>query len=171
MLKGFRDFILRGNVLDLAVAVLIGAAFGQITSALTQDIITPFISAVVGTPDFSHLKFHMHVFHFSQAALAAAAAKPCIATATQPCHLPGDIYYGVFVNAVINFLIISAAIYFLIVLPVHRLMARVSKTKPSAPTTKTCPQCLSEIPIGATRCKFCGEPVPPAEPAPEPAAS
>jgi hypothetical protein len=86
MFKGFRDFILRGNVVDLAVAVLIGAAFGAITSALTQDIITPFISAVVGTPDFSNLKFHMHVFH--QGASAAAAIAPACAGRHLLRHLP-----------------------------------------------------------------------------------
>ena len=155
MLKGFRDFILRGNVVDLAVAVIIGADFSQITSALTVNIITPFISAIVGAPDFSNLKFHMHVFHYGASTLAAAA--PCVATAEKVCPpQPGDIYYGVFLNAVINFLLNAAAIYFFIVLPIHKLMERIAKP---AVTTKVCPQCLSDIPLKATRCKFCGEPV------------
>ncbi len=145
MFKGFRDFILRGNVVDLAVAVIIGAAFSQITSALTSNIITPFISALVGAPDFSNLVFHMHVFH--------QAATPCIASATVVC--PGDIHYGIFLNAVINFLLNAGAIYFLIVLPVHHLLARING--PSAITTRPCPECLSEIPLAARRCKACGE--------------
>jgi large conductance mechanosensitive channel len=147
MFKGFRDFILRGNVVDLAVAVIIGAAFSQITIALTGNIITPFISALVGAPDFSNLVFHMHVFHPS--------AHPCIATATTIC--PGDIHYGIFLNAIINFLINAAAIYFFIVLPIHHLMQRIHG--PAAVTTRPCPECLSEIPLAAKRCKSCGEPV------------
>jgi large conductance mechanosensitive channel len=163
MLKGFRDFILRGNVVDLAVAVIIGAAFSQITTALTGNILTPFISAIVGAPDFSNLKFHMHVFAHS-ASVAAALATPCVKTAATPCPpLPGDIYYGVFLNAIINFLLNAAAIYFLIVLPVHKLLQRING--PAAATTKPCPQCLSDIPLAATRCKFCGEPVEPPTPA------
>ena len=157
MFKGFRDFILRGNVVDLAVAVIIGAAFSQITSALTTNVITPFISAIVGAPDFSNLKFHMHVFHYGAAAKAAMA--PCVKSATTVCPpAPGDIYYGVFLNAVINFLLNAAAIYFLIVMPIHKLLARINK--PGPVSTKTCPQCLSEIPLAATRCKFCTEPIP-----------
>ena len=161
MFKGFRDFILRGNVVDLAVAVIIGAAFSQITTALTANIITPFISAIVGAPDFSNLVFHMHVFHHGAAATSALAAGPCVAAPNAPCPpVPGDIHYGVFLNAVINFLLNAAAIYFLIVLPVHKLLARINKQPEAAPTTKTCPQCLSDIPIAATRCKFCTEPLP-----------
>src|SRR5690242_13708371 len=104
MLKGFRDFILRGNVVDLAVAVIIGAAFSQITSALTTQIITPLISAVVGAPDFSNLVFHVPVMHHVSQAAAGAATTP-------QTPLPGEIHYGVFLNAVINFLINAAAIY------------------------------------------------------------
>jgi large conductance mechanosensitive channel len=157
MFKGFRDFILRGNVVDLAVAVLIGAAFGAITTALTQDIITPFISSVVGSPDFSNLKFHMHVFHHGTAIVAGAA---CVAAPNAPCpHAPGDIYYGIFLNAVINFLIVASVIYFLVVLPIHKLLARLNPETPAEVTTKACPQCLGEIPLAATRCKFCTQPV------------
>jgi large conductance mechanosensitive channel len=159
MLKGFRDFILRGNVVDLAIAVLIGAAFGQITTALTQDIITPVISSVVGSPDFSNLKVHIHVFH-KGASAAVAMGTACVAAPNAPCpHAPGDIYYGIFLNAVINFLLVATAVYFLILLPVHKLLERLNRTPPADPTTKNCPQCLSEVPIAATRCKFCTQPV------------
>jgi large conductance mechanosensitive channel len=155
MIKGFRDFILRGNVVDLAVAVLIGAAFGQITTALTANVITPFISAIAGAPDFSNLVFHMHVFHHGA---ATAVAAPCVVTPATPCPaVPGDIHYGIFLNAVINFLIVAAVVYFFIVLPLHKLLERISG--PAAATSKPCPQCLSEIPLAATRCKFCTEPV------------
>lgn len=158
MLKGFRDFILRGNVVDLAVAVLIGAAFGQITTALTSDVITPFISAIIGSADFSNLKFHIHVFH-QGASAAAAMGAACVATQNAPCpHAPGDVYYGVFLNAVINFLLVSTVIYFAIVLPVRKLMERING--PAAVTTKACPYCISDVPLAATRCKFCTQELP-----------
>jgi large conductance mechanosensitive channel len=151
MLKGFRDFILRGNVVDLAVAVLIGAAFGTITSSLTADVITPFISALVGAPDFKSLVFHMHVF-------AHGAVAPCVASATTIC--PGDIHYGIFLNALINFLMVAVVVYFFIVLPLQKLMARIhGPVEPEAVTTKPCPQCLSDVPLAATRCKFCTQPI------------
>jgi large conductance mechanosensitive channel len=156
MLKGFRDFILRGNVVDLAVAVIIGAAFSQVTTALTSNVLTPFISAIVGAPDFSTLVFHMHVFHHINT--TAVALAPCVATPSTPCPpVPGDIHYGIFLNAVINFLINAAAIYFLIVLPIRKLLERAQT--PEAASTKPCAQCLSEIPLPATRCKFCTQPV------------
>jgi large conductance mechanosensitive channel len=156
MLKGFRDFILRGNVVDLAVAVIIGAAFSQITTALTSNIITPFISAVIGAPDFSNLVLHMHVFHHINPNTVSLA--PCVATPQTPCPpVPGDIHYGVFLNALVNFLLNAAAIYFLIVLPVHKLLERMNG--PAAATTKPCGECLSDIPLGAKRCKFCAQPV------------
>jgi large conductance mechanosensitive channel len=162
MLKGFRDFILRGNVVDLAVAVLIGAAFGQITTALTSDIITPFISAIIGSADFSNLKFHIHVFHHGASAATALAA--CVAAPNAPClHAPGDVYYGVFLNSVINFLLVSAVIYFAIVLPVRKLLERING--PAAVTTKACPYCISDIPLAATRCKFCTQELPAPTPA------
>jgi len=155
LLKGFRDFILRGNVVDLAVAVLIGAAFSQITTSLTADVITPFISSVVGTPDFSALKFHIHQFNHTK----PSPPPPCVPAQSAPCpHLPGYIYYGVFLNSLINFLLVSAVIYFIIVLPVHKLLERING--PAAVTTKQCPQCISEIPLAATRCKFCGQAIP-----------
>jgi len=132
MLKGFRDFILRGNVVDLAVAVIIGGAFGAIVNSLVKDIINPLLAAIVGKPDFSALILHVH---------------------------GGAITYGNFLNAVIAFLMVASAVYFAIVLPVQHVMARVNKTAPAAPTTKTCPECLAEIPIAAKRCMHCTQPV------------
>ncbi len=147
MLKGFRDFVLRGNVVDLAIAVIIGAAFGAITSSLTASMLTPFIAAVIGTPDFSSLVFHMPVLHH------LVAPNPLPANYIPP----GEIHYGVFLNALINFLLVAGVVYFCIVLPMSKLLARLEK--PGPVTTKACPECLSEIPLGATRCKFCAQPV------------
>lgn len=130
MLKGFRDFVLRGNVIDLAVAVIIGAAFSAITKSLVDDIITPLIAAVVGKPDFSALVFHLN---------------------------GTPIKYGNFLNAIIYFLIIAFVIYFFMVLPVQKLLARIKG--PEAASTKPCPECLSDIPLAAHRCKFCSQPV------------
>lgn len=133
MFKGFRDFVLRGNVLDLAVAVIIGAAFTTIVSSLTKDIINPLIAAFVGKPDFSALVLHVH---------------------------GGVVTYGNFINAVIAFLLLAFVIYFFLVLPTNRLLARFKGPAEAAPaTTKTCPECLSDIPLAAHRCKFCGQPV------------
>jgi large conductance mechanosensitive channel len=130
MLKGFRDFILRGSVVDLAVAVVIGAAFTAIVNALVADIINPLIAAIVSKPDFSFLTLHVH---------------------------GGVIKYGDFLNALISFLIIAATIYFLVVLPVNTLLNRFRPKVVAAPTTKPCPECLSEIPIGAKRCSHCAQ--------------
>jgi len=130
VIKGFRDFILRGNVIDLAVAVIIGAAFSAITKSLVEDIITPLIAAIIGKPDFSYLVFTLN---------------------------KTPIRYGNFLNAIIYFLIIACVIYFFLVLPVQKLLARIKG--PDAAANKTCPECLSEIPASATRCKFCGQPV------------
>ena len=150
MLKGFKDFILRGNVVDLAVAVIIGAAFASITASVTADVITPFIAALVGAPDFSSLVIHMPVLH------AVTPPNPLPANYIPP----GEIHIGKFLNTVINFLINAAAIYFLIVLPMKALLARMEGTAaPAAATTKVCPQCMSDVPVAATRCKFCTEPL------------
>ncbi|HWW96493.1 MAG TPA: large conductance mechanosensitive channel protein MscL [Edaphobacter sp.] len=130
MIKGFRDFILRGNVMDLAVAVIIGAAFSAITKSLVEDVITPLIAAVVGKPDFSALIFTIN---------------------------GTPIKYGSFLTALINFLIIAFVIYFFLVLPFQKLLARIKG--PDAATTKPCPQCLSDIPLAASRCKACGQTV------------
>ena len=132
-MKGFKQFIMRGNVLDLAVAVVIGAAFGAVVTALVKDLITPLIAAVVGKPDFSAILFTVNGSKF----------------------LVGD-----FVNALVSFLMVSAAVYFFVVLPVNTLMARMRRGEaPPDPTTKTCPECLSTIPIAARRCAFCTSPI------------
>lgn len=133
MLKGFRDFVLRGNVVDLAVAVVIGAAFGAVVTALVADIITPFISAIVQKPDFSYLVFNIH---------------------------GGKIKYGDFLNALISFLLIAAAVYFFVVLPLNTLLNKFKKPVPATPpATKACPECLSDIPAAARRCSHCTQPV------------
>jgi large conductance mechanosensitive channel len=144
MLKGFRDFILRGNVVDLAVAVIIGAAFAAITNSLVTDIINPFIAAIIGKPDFSalvwHLSFHPDVLG-------------------KPDATAGAIQYGKFLNNIISFILNAAVVYFIIVLPMQKLLTRFKPAEAAPPTTKPCPQCLSDIPLGATRCKFCAQPV------------
>jgi len=133
MLRGFRDFILRGNVLDLAVAVVIGAAFGTVVTSLVKDLITPLIAALVQKPDFSYLVLNLNGAHIT---------------------------YGNFLNALISFLLIAAAVYFLVVLPLNTLLARMKLTAPPPPTTRPCPECLSDIPLAAKRCAHCGQPVP-----------
>ncbi len=133
MLSGFKQFILRGNVIDLAVAVVIGAAFGTVIAALVKDLITPLIAAIFGKPDFSALTFDLNGSRF---------------------------LYGEFINAVVSFLLIGAAVYFLVVLPVNALTARLHRGEaPPDPTTKKCPECLSEVPIAARRCAFCTSPL------------
>jgi large conductance mechanosensitive channel len=126
MIKGFRDFILRGNVIDLAVAVVIGAAFGVVIKSFVDDILMQIIAAIGGQPDFSTLSFTIG---------------------------EGVIRYGAFLNAVISFLLIAAAIYFVVVLPMNKLAER--RARGADPATKTCPECLSEIPHGAHKCAFC----------------
>ena len=129
MIKGFRDLILRGNVVDLAVAVVIGAAFGAVITAFVEDIITPLIAAIFGQPDFSSLTFTINGSRF---------------------------LYGSFINAVVSFLLIALAVYFVVVVPMNKLAERRARGKaPEDPTTKQCPECLSEIPAGARRCAFC----------------
>jgi large conductance mechanosensitive channel len=128
-MKGFKQFILRGNVLDLAVAVVMGAAFGAVVTALVKDLITPLIAAIVGKPDFSAIQFEINGSKF----------------------LIGD-----FINALVSFLLIAAAVYFFVILPVNTLTARMRRGEaPPDPTTKECPECLSVIPIAAKRCAFC----------------
>lgn len=130
MLKGFRDFILRGNVVDLAVAVIIGTAFGAVVTAFTKGIVMQLIAAVIKTPDFDKVAFDLH---------------------------GTPINYGTFLTATLNFLIIASVVYFFMVLPLQYLLAKLEG--PAAVTTKTCGECLSEIPLSATRCKFCTQPV------------
>jgi len=126
---GFKDFVLRGNVVDLAVGVVIGGAFGGVVGAFTKDLLTPVIAAVVGKPDFSAIVFEVNGSKF----------------------LVGD-----FINNVVSFLLIATAVYYLVVLPVNALMARTKKPEPvAAATTKPCPECLSEVPLGARRCGHC----------------
>jgi large conductance mechanosensitive channel len=128
-MKGFKQFILRGNVLDLAVAVVMGAAFGAVVTALVKDLLTPLIAAVVGSPDFSGI------------AVTVNGSK---------------LLLGDFMNAVIAFVMLAAVVYFFVVLPVNSLMARLRRGEATPdPTTKKCPECLSDVPIGARRCAFC----------------
>ena len=124
----FKAFILRGNVVDLAIAVVIGAAFGAVVAALVKDLITPLIAAIGGQPDFSKLAFTINKSTF---------------------------LYGDFINAVVSFLILAAVIFFLIIKPLNYLMARRKTELPVDPTTRDCPYCLSSIPVAATRCAFC----------------
>jgi large conductance mechanosensitive channel len=131
MMKGFREFLLRGNVVDMAVGIVVGAAFGTVVSAFVKDLLTPFIAAMVHKPDFSGIFFTIRGSKFA---------------------------IGDFVNELISFLLVAAAVYFAVVLPVNRLLARVRG--PIAPTTKGCPECLSQIPIGAKRCAFCSSVLP-----------
>ena len=132
-MKGFKQFLMRGNVVDLAVAVVMGAAFGSVVTALVKDLITPIIAALVGQPDFSSIAFEVNGSKF----------------------LIGD-----FINVLVSFLLVSAAVYFFIVLPVNTLLARMRRgeTTPD-PTTKKCRECLSEVPIAARRCAFCTSPL------------
>ena len=129
MLSGFKQFILRGNVVDMAVGVVVGAAFATVVSAFTKDLLTPLIAAIWGVPDFSAIAFTIHHSRF----------------------LIGD-----FINAAISFLLVAATVYFLVVTPVNLLVSRMRKAPaPADPTTKKCPECLSEIPLEARRCAYC----------------
>ena len=137
MLKGFKDFIMRGNVVDLAVAVVIGAAFGAVVTAFVADLITPLIAAIAGKPDFSGLTFTVNHSKF---------------------------LYGAFVNAVVSFLLIAAAIYFAVVVPMNKLAERRARGQaPDDPTTRQCPECMSEIPVAAKRCPYCTSVLVPSE--------
>lgn len=128
MLKGFKNFILRGNVVDLAVAVVVGGAFTAIVNSLVKDIITPFLGILGGQPNFSNF----------------------VVTVNSSKFLIGD-----FINAIISFLIIAAVLYFFVVLPINKLMNQLKKGEKVDPSDKSCPECLSIIPIKASRCKFC----------------
>jgi large conductance mechanosensitive channel len=128
MFSGFRQFIMRGNVVDLAVGVVIGAAFGSVVTSLTKDLLTPLIAALVGKPDFSAIQFKI-----------------------------GNTVFGVgnFFNAVIGFLLVAAGIYFFVVVPMNAINNRFKKGETAAATTKKCKECLSDIPIEARRCAHC----------------
>ena len=133
MLSGFKQFILRGNVIDMAVGVVIGVAFATVVSAFTKDLLTPLIAALVGKPDFSAVSFTLH----------------------------GSVFpVGDFINAAISFLLIAVAVYFFVVTPINALVSRMRKAPvPADPTTKKCSECLSEIPMDARRCGHCAQPV------------
>jgi large conductance mechanosensitive channel len=128
MLKEFRDFVLRGNVVELAIAVVIGAAFGALVTALVSSFITPLLAAIGGKPDFSALDFTINGSRFT---------------------------YGLFLNALLSFLIIAGVVFFLIVRPLNALMEHMQTEEPVAEVTRACPECLSQIPAEARRCAFC----------------
>ena len=129
MLKNFKTFIMRGNVVDLAIAVVIGAAFGAIVTSLVKDMVTPFIAAIGGQPSFSNLTFTINNSKF---------------------------FYGDLINAVLSFLVIALVVFFFIVQPINKLHAIANRKKaPEEPDSRDCPECLSQIPKGASRCMFC----------------
>jgi large conductance mechanosensitive channel len=128
MLKEFRDFVLRGNVVDLAVAVVIGAAFGAVVTSLVENLVTPLIAAIGGQPDFSALAFEINGSRFG---------------------------YGAFLNAILSFLIIAAVIFFLVLRPLNALLSALKPGKPVDTPTRACPECVSDIPATARRCAFC----------------
>jgi large conductance mechanosensitive channel len=129
MFRGFREFIMRGNVVDLAVAVVIGAAFGAVVTAFVADIITPLIAAIFGKPDFSNLTFTINNSKF---------------------------LYGSFINAIVSFLLIALAVYYVVVVPMNKMAELRDRGKaPAEATTRQCPECLSEVPKAAHRCAFC----------------
>ena len=128
MLNDFKAFILRGNVLDLAVAVVMGVAFTAVITALVEDLLTPLIAAIFGSHDFSALTFTIHKSTFK---------------------------YGAFINAVLAFLLIATALFFFVVMPANALVQRARREPTPDPTTKKCPECLSEVPVEARRCAFC----------------
>jgi large conductance mechanosensitive channel len=133
MLRGFLAFVMRGNVIDLAVAVVIGAAFTAVVQAFVKDLLTPLIAAIAGKPDFAALAFELH----------------------------GSVFrYGDFINALISFVLVAAAVYYVVVLPMGAIISRTQR--PSEPTTRPCPECLTEIPLAARRCSACASPVQPA---------
>jgi large conductance mechanosensitive channel len=135
VMKGFREFILRGNLVDLAIAVVIGAAFSAVIAALVADLITPLIAAIGGEPDFSDLTFTIN----------------------------GSVFrYGHFLNALLSFLIVAAVVYFVVLKPVAALLERMRTAPPAAEETRACPECLSDIPTAARRCAFCTAEVAPA---------
>jgi large conductance mechanosensitive channel len=128
IVKDFQQFLLRGNVVDLAIGVVIGLAFGAVVAALVADLLTPLIAAIFGSHDFGGLTFTIHHSRF---------------------------LYGDFINKVIAFVTVAAAVFFFVVRPVNALMARRRTEPPVDATTRKCPECLSEIPVEARRCAFC----------------
>lgn len=132
MLKEFKQFLLRGNVVDMAVGVVVGAAFGTIVNALVADLLTPLIAAIAKVPDFSNLMFTINGSQFM---------------------------YGHFINALISFLLVAFAVFFFVVKPINLLIAKSKKGPSPDPTTKKCAECRSEIPLDAKRCMHCTQPV------------
>lgn len=132
MLREFKQFLLRGNVVDLAIAVVIGLYFGMVIDAVVKDVITPLIGAIGGTSSFASLAWKVN---------------------------GSSILYGDLINAIITFIIVAAVVFFAIVKPMNWLIARSRKEPPADPTTKKCPECFSEIPVQATRCAFCTVPL------------
>jgi large conductance mechanosensitive channel len=129
MMKGFKQFLLRGNVVDLAVGVVIGAAFGAVVTSLVKNLLTPFIAVIAKQPDFSNLSFTINSTKF---------------------------LYGEFINSLLSFLVIGTAVYFFVVLPINGLIARARRSPaPPDSTTRKCPECLSQVPIDARKCAFC----------------
>jgi len=128
VLKDFREFIMRGNLVELAVAVVVGTAFAAVIAALVKDLITPLIAAVGGKPDFSDLKFEINGSQF---------------------------LYGDFINALLSFLIVAAVVFFLVIRPMNQLVARMRTAPEEEEETRKCPQCVSAIPVSAKRCAFC----------------
>jgi large conductance mechanosensitive channel len=139
MLKDFKEFAMRGNVVDLAVGVIIGAAFGKIVASLVEDVLMPPIGRLLGHVDFSGLFFALDGKHYDTLAMAKAAAAPTI-------------NYGIFLNTIINFLIV-AFVVFMVVQQMNRLTKKPAPA--AAPTTTECPQCAMTIPIAAKRCGHC----------------
>lgn len=132
MLKEFKQFLLRGNVVDLAVGVVIGAAFGSVVTALVSDILTPFISAVAKVPDLGGLSFFVN---------------------------GSRILYGHFLNSLISFILVATTVFFFVIKPINLLVSRSRRESPVDPTETKCSECLSDIPISAKRCKYCAQPV------------
>ena len=131
----FKQFLLRGNVVDLAIAVVIGAAFTGVITAFVEDLMTPLIAAIGGQPDFSALDFTINGSTF---------------------------LYGDFINKLISFVIVAAVVFFMVVKPMNMLISRARREPPADPTTRKCPECMSEIPLEARRCSFCTSEVAPA---------
>ncbi len=140
MLKEFKEFALRGNVLDMAIGIIIGAAFGSVVSSLVKDILMPPLGFLLSNVDFSNLFISLKG-HYATLAEAQAAGAPTI-------------NYGIFINTALNFIVVVAALFFFIVRPVNR-WRRTREVPPAAPTTKECPYCFSTIPLKATRCPYC----------------
>ena len=132
LLEGFKNFILRGNAVDLAVGVVIGAAFGTVVNSLVKDLLTPLIGAIAKVPNFSNLYFTLNGSKFM---------------------------YGDLVNNLISFILVAASVYFFVVVPMNLLNEKMHKGKPEIQTTRKCPECKSDIPVDAKRCAFCGQPV------------